>query len=373
MEVKNKMPEGYESWDACIAANQDKADPAAYCATICHRPGESANSKLPRMLFLFAESMKLDGNKVSGVAIHPKKLWHPEEGMVHNFLEDELQKNLKMQSQVVPFGIDHLQLLPKPNLTESLWWAEQEKGVAFKGTVDDERAKLIREGKFKGLSIELNWLRPGVMMERMEDGSIAPRNFDITAIHFMQRFPPADKDTYVKLWEGITITKPFEAQVEDISKSIGDAIKEGKVEKLNELLPQLATLKEVRAGEINVVQKQMKDATDSAVKEKLHFAESSKKLDELRESIAKAPINETESIVKLRKELNTAKALAEGLKTEKNELEVAAQTKHNVLRGKVLEAIPPPQIWKSWKGAGAKLMIQQLLHALDVKPVEYES
>ena len=73
--------------------------------------GESEKQKL----HLFCESFKLEGNKVSGVAIHPKRIFHPEEDMTHVYLREELEKAAPTLVGK-PFGIDHMYILPPPNI-----------------------------------------------------------------------------------------------------------------------------------------------------------------------------------------------------------------------------------------------------------------
>ncbi|NIO75666.1 MAG: hypothetical protein GTO14_17480, partial [Anaerolineales bacterium] len=49
-------------------------------------------SKVQPKLYLFGQSFQLEGNKVSGVAIHPKRIFHPEDNVEHVFFRDELKK-----------------------------------------------------------------------------------------------------------------------------------------------------------------------------------------------------------------------------------------------------------------------------------------
>lgn len=156
--------------------------------------GESENQKL----HLFCESFKLEGNKVSGVAIHPKRIFHPEEDMTHVYLREELEKAAPTGAGK-PFGIDHIYVLPPPNLLTKSWYCPEEDGICFEGLVDDYIAEQIRKKVFKGISIELNWLRPGGSVEYVN--GVAARNFELTSVHFLKKYPPGDPDAYVKLWE----------------------------------------------------------------------------------------------------------------------------------------------------------------------------
>ena len=158
--------------------------------------GESENQKL----HLFCESFKLEGNRVSGVAIHPRRIFHPEEDIEHVYLREELMKAAPTGAGK-PFGIDHIYVLPPPNLLTKSWYCPDEDGICFEGLVDDYIAEQIRQKKFKGISIELNWLRPGGSVEYVN--GVAARNFELTSVHFLKQFPPGDPDAYVKLWEQI--------------------------------------------------------------------------------------------------------------------------------------------------------------------------
>lgn len=158
--------------------------------------GESEAQKL----HLFSESIKLSGNKVSGVAIHPKRIFHPEEGVEHVYLREELE-NAAPTLIGKPFGIDHMYVLPPPNVITNAWYDPKEDGVAFEGTVDDQVVEQIGNKAFKGLSIELNWLRPGGRVEYAN--GVVPRNFELTSVHLLRNFPPGDRDAFIKLWNGI--------------------------------------------------------------------------------------------------------------------------------------------------------------------------
>jgi hypothetical protein len=158
--------------------------------------GESEKQKL----HLFCESFKLEGNKVSGVAIHPKRIFHPEEDMTHVYLREELEKAAPTGAGK-PFGIDHIYVLPPPNLLTKSWYCPEEDGICFEGLVDDYIAEQIRKKVFKGISIELKWLRPGGSVEYVN--GVAARNFELTSVHFLKKYPPGDPDAYVKLWEQI--------------------------------------------------------------------------------------------------------------------------------------------------------------------------
>jgi hypothetical protein len=201
-EEKQHTPE----FEACIQRvmkqGHSKGSAFAICTTTFQKAdkplyvGESEKQKL----HLFSESVKVSGNKVSGVCIHPKRIFHPEEGLEHVYLKEELEK---AAATLVgkPFGIDHMYLLPPPNVITNSWYDPVENGVAYEGIVDDEIAEKILNKEFKGLSIELNWLRPGGKVEFMN--GVAPRSFELTSVHLLRKFPPGDKDAYIKFWNAV--------------------------------------------------------------------------------------------------------------------------------------------------------------------------
>jgi len=189
--VQRVMKQGHEKGSAfaiCTTAFQ-KAGKPIYV-------GESENQKL----HLFSESMKLEGRRVSGVCIHPKRIFHPEEGLEHVYLKEELEKAAPTL-EGKPFGIDHLFVLPPPNMITKSWYDPVEDGVAYEGVVDDEVAERIRNKEFKGVSIELNWLRSGGKVEYMN--GVAPRNFELTSVHLLRKFPPGDKDAFIRFWNAV--------------------------------------------------------------------------------------------------------------------------------------------------------------------------
>jgi len=189
--VKQVMRQGHAKGSAfaICTATFDRANKLIYV-------GEGETAKL----HLFSESVRLKDHKVSGVCIHPKRIFHPEEGMTHVYLQEELERAAPTLIGK-PFGVDHTYVLPPPNVITNAWYDPKEDGVAFEGTVDDLIVEQIQSRAFKGLSIELNWLKPGGRME-YADG-VAPRNFELTSVHFLKRFPPGDKDAYIKLWNAV--------------------------------------------------------------------------------------------------------------------------------------------------------------------------
>jgi hypothetical protein len=201
-EEKQHTPEFEDCIQRVMKQGHEKGSAFAICTTTFQKAdkplyvGEAETQKL----HLFSESVGVSGNKVSGVCIHPKRIFHPEEGLEHVYLKEELEK--AAQTLIgKPFGIDHLQVLPPPNMITNSWYDSAENGVAYEGTVDDEVAEKIRNKEFKGVSIELNWLRPGGKVEYMN--GVAPRSFELTSVHLLRKFPPGDKDAYIKFWNAV--------------------------------------------------------------------------------------------------------------------------------------------------------------------------
>jgi len=220
----------------------EKGSAFAICTTTFEKAqkpifvGESETQKL----HLFSESIKLRGHRVSGVAIHPKRIFHPEENMTHVYLREELQ-NAAPTLIGKPFGIDHIYVLPPPNLITNAWYDPKEDGVAFEGTVDEQIAEQIQDEAFKGISIELNWLKPGGKVE-FQNG-VAPRNFELTSVHLLRNFPPGDKDAYIKFWNGI-----MEQLIYGPARTIDD-----RVNSLESQFKEMRAMLEVISGKIDVL------------------------------------------------------------------------------------------------------------------------
>jgi len=248
---KQHTPEFEDCIQKVMKQGHEKASAFAICTTTFQKAdkplyvGESENQKL----HLFSESIKISGNKVSGVCIHPKRIFHPEEGLEHVYLKEELEKAAPTLIGK-PFGIDHIYVLPPPNVINNAWYDPAENGVAYEGIVDDDVAERIQRKEFKGISIELNWLRPGGKVE-FHNG-VAPKNFELTSVHLLKRFPPGDKDAYIKFWNAImeqlvlgpprTIDDRMQV-VETTQKDILTSLKvlEGKIDVLSRAPPQASS------------------------------------------------------------------------------------------------------------------------------------
>ncbi len=357
---------------------------------------------MPVKLRLFAESIKLEGNRVSGVALHPKRLWHPEEGQAHLFLKEELTKSAPSLGGK-PFGVDHIRLLPKPNIVEKAWYDEKENGVAFEGTVDDQVRKKIKEGGFRGLSIELDWFRDGVMTERI-GGAVAPRNFDFTSVHLMSQFPPADKETYVKVWEGLVlpvVPAPFDVQIDQLRQAFEERVRylEGQFSALTrtdmfssipqaQAAPAIIIFKEAETrigGELTQLKAtvdRLKTLKEAYVTEKLAkdaaIAENAKNLSvkerefdialgKIAEKLGVQGPKESEVLVETRKKLVEAEGSCVDLEKQMKQGIDDAKRKFLSLHKAMVESIPPSHVWKCWT-FGPKMMISQQMRALGIAP-----
>lgn len=394
------MPFGeYESFEDCVAKNQDKDDPAAYCAVIQRQIEGGESSKIPLKAFLFTEAIKLDGNKVSGIAIHPKLIWHPEEGTdfkaKHDYLKEELKKAAESLKSK-PFGEDHLRLLPAPNVLSEGHWDEQQNGVAFSGIVSDDVAQKIRNKEYKGLSVEIDWKKPGKYVMLEKTNGAAPRNFEFTSVHFLRKFPPGDKEAYIKLMEGIVlpiVPPPLDVQIDMIRELFEERIRylEGQIAAMSsqtanmglqspaivifketegKLTTEIGQLKDivktlVKLKESYITEKQGLEATVTAKKNEFENA-----LKLLTERLNTPPLPESDAIVAIRKEkvdMENKLKFTEAKMTKG--LEEAAQ-KYRALHKAMVESIPYPHIWASWS-AGPKIMVQRQLAILNIKPNNY--
>jgi hypothetical protein len=303
--------------------------------------GESETQKL----HLFSESINLEGNKVSGVAIHPKRIFHPEEDMTHVYLKEELELAAPTLTGK-PFGIDHLYPLPPPNVITKSWYDAKENGVAFEGLVDDKIAGDIRNKQFKGLSIELNWLKPGGKVEFVD--GVAPRNFELTSCHFLKTFPPGDKDAFIKLWNGIMeqlvqgSPLPLDQRVDALERRLQELVtKEG------------ASMKEEDLARI------VEAAVQNALKEN-----HAKEPNTASKSSGEEPNpKESEELVSVRKKLVEAESQLLEAQKQAKETEKAWTEKYGNLKEGFRVTIPPPHIYGAWS-QGPKRMIQEQLRVL---------
>jgi hypothetical protein len=335
----------------------DKGSAFAICTDSFKKAGKPiyiGKSEAQR-LHLFCESFRLEGNRVFGVAIHPKRIFHPEEGMTHVYLREELEKAAPTLVGK-PFGIDHQYVLPPPNVITKAWYCERENGVCFEGIVDDEIKDKIRRKAFKGISIELNWLRPGGSVEYVN--GVAARDFELTSVHFLTRFPPGDPEAYVRLWEqlGAFLPKgkrrreqlvvapalPLDQRVEALERQIQEVLNQiqvinGKLEVLTGSAPSLSQVPLVS---------QSSPEGERDLAGGFSAIEGSK-----------------ESIVDLRRKLAQMETQLAEMKKQQTETETSWRRKYEGLWEAVKGAVPPPRIWKSWT-LGPQRYVQENLRIL---------
>jgi len=334
-EEKQHTPEFEDCVQRVMKQGHSKGSAFAICTTTFQKAdkplyvGESEKQKL----HLFGESIKVSGNKVSGVCIHPKRIFHPEEGLEHVYLKEELEKAAPTLIGK-PFGIDHMYVLPPPNVISNSWYDQAENGVAYEGTVDDEVAEKIRNKEFKGLSIELNWLRPGGKVEFMD--GVAPRSFELTSVHLLRKFPPGDKDAYIKFWNAV---------MEQLVVSPAETLDQ-KVVALIERFESFTNMVNERLAKV--------EGTIAGLAAKPRAVESSQK--------AEAGRSETESvdIVALRKDLiDSQAALTEAQKKIKAEKERFVR-----FREAIAGTLPDRATELRWLGTGPKMFAEKVKRVL---------
>jgi len=312
----------------------EKGSAFAICTATFQRAGkpiyetESGTQKL----HLFAESIKIDGNKVSGVAIHPKRIFHPEEGMTHVYLREELERAAPTLVGK-PFGIDHQYVLPPPNVVTNAWYDRKQDGVAFEGFVDNAVAEQIRNKAFKGLSIELDWLKPGGKVEYVN--GVAPRNFELTSVHLLKKFPPGDKQAFISLWNSIREQLvagpplPLDQRVSAVEKQI------------QEVFNQINVIN----GKLEVLVFKASESSSSVMSESMSTIEGQSGNDD---------------VVALRKKIFGLEVkLVEAEKTKTQQVQ-ALKKRHMDFRRLIESTIPPSHIWKAWTPGPQKLIQAQL-------------
>lgn len=418
--IEQVMKQGYEKGSAfaiCTATFKRAGKPVYI--------GETETKKL----HLFSESIKIVGNRVSGVAIHPKRIFHPEEGTTHVYLKEELEKAAPTLVGK-PFGIDHQFLLPPPNVITNAWYDTEQNGVAFEGLVESRIAEQISNKAFKGLSIELDWLRPGGKIEYAN--GVAPRNFELTSVHLLRNFPPGDKDAFIKVWNGIMEQLvsgpplPLDQRVETLEKRMEEilnqiAVINGKLEVMNAARsPHISDL-QAAMQEAEWTNEYINDLPDDAFaviskggqeddKGKTtprtlrhlphHDAEGNLNLPHLRNALARLPqtdlgleeraeakrhlcfhAKESDIVSEVcgespkRDESSDAVALRkqvfdlEGRLAESEKRIRAVTQKHVGFCSSVEAAIPKASVWGAWR-PGSKLMVQQLLRLLRESSVQ---
>jgi len=378
-ENKQHTPEFENCIQEVVKQGHEKGSAFAICTDSFQRAGKPifVGESETQKLHLFCESFRLEGNKVSGVAIHPKRIFHPEEGLTHVYLREELE-NASPTLVGKPFGIDHLYILPPPNVITEAWYCNKENGVAFKGLVDDNIAEQIRNNAFKGLSIELNWLKPGGKIEYVN--GVAARNFDLTSVHFLKRFPPGDREAYIRLWEQLTLKEAewTTEYVNNLADSAFAAIEPGgEKDAEGKTTPRSLRHLEHHNVEGNVDEAHVKAALQRLDQTKIsaelkseakrHLCGHAKQMAFVSEVCGEEPprVSESVDVVSLRKKIVDLEAkLAESEKTLRKQTDVIPVEK--------VEAIMPPLQAERSFSYGPQRLIQDLKklirEAKEVKP-----
>jgi len=135
-------------------------------------------------------------NLIRGTAIHPVKTYHPKEWpKVRQYLESELKASAKSLIGT-PLMIDHWRILPY----EVVGAAYEDGAVEYVAECDDQDIlDKIRHGQIKHTSPEFKWK----ILERQDDGAIAPKNIEFSALSLLEFLPPGDPKTTVEVWEGV--------------------------------------------------------------------------------------------------------------------------------------------------------------------------
>ena len=181
----------WDSFEACVVdimkQNPDYDEETAKAT--CGKLKAELEGKIP-----WQGTVKLEGKKVKGQALHPIKTFHPGEWPeLRVYLEEELKKSAETLTGK-PFGVDHLRLLPEPNRITRAWW--ENDAINFEGEVDDQTAQMIGSNGLP-VSVEYNW----DILQNMN--GVAPKGIEFTSLHFLKNFEPGDPKAYAELAEAI--------------------------------------------------------------------------------------------------------------------------------------------------------------------------
>jgi hypothetical protein len=144
--------------------------------------------------------------KISGTAIHPVKTHHPREWVkLRQYVEPYLEQAAPSLTKV-PVTIDHGNYphtipLTDCRITVSSWKDGQ---LIYEGLVNARVADLIRQGKIKGVSLGIDWLKPGGGILVGAEGQVIPFSFEFNEFSLIQNMQPGDPTTTVRLWEALT-------------------------------------------------------------------------------------------------------------------------------------------------------------------------
>ena len=176
-------------------------------------------------LYLFGNSLLLEGKKVKGVAIHPMATYHPYEfPKVRIYLDDYLERAAP-SAIGKPFLLDHtLSLAPENKITNAKWNREK-MCVEYEGEVSDDVAEMIQLGKIKGVSVGLDFTKPGGGM-LVTDKGVIPYAFGFEEISFLKNLEPGDPQAWVKLAEAMETQEFTVVKFKDMNAFKDDSFRE---------------------------------------------------------------------------------------------------------------------------------------------------
>jgi hypothetical protein len=166
--------------------------------TVSHGSSQPKEARL----YLFGNSLILEGKKVKGAAIHPMATYHPYEWpKVRVYLDDYLERAAP-SAVGKPFMLDHSRSLSAENKITKNVWNKEKAQVEYEGDVSDDVAAMIESGKIKGVSVGLDFSKPGGGMLITERGVI-PYAFGFEEYSFLQDMEPGDPKAWVSLCEAM--------------------------------------------------------------------------------------------------------------------------------------------------------------------------
>jgi hypothetical protein len=156
-------------------------------------------------LEIFSGSLKLaEGTaglyRISGVAIHPCKTYHPKEwGKIREYIEPYLERAAPTLTKV-PVTLNHGYQLPGCKITLSVW---KDGELIYEGVVTARIADLIRNGEIQHVSVGVDWQKPGGGIIVGEEGQVIPYAFEFNEFSLLQNMEPGDPMSTIRLWEGL--------------------------------------------------------------------------------------------------------------------------------------------------------------------------
>ena len=140
--------------------------------------------------------------RVTGYAIHPMVTHHPNEWpTVRRYLEPYLI-NAAPTLAGKPFLIDHARTLSPENRLTLGKWDTVKCGVYYEGLVSDDVAVKIKMRKIKGVSVGVDFEKPGSGLVVTDEGVI-PYAFGFDEVSFLENMTPGDPQASIQLWEGV--------------------------------------------------------------------------------------------------------------------------------------------------------------------------